>query len=134
MVSFLLSRPSFWWQFLGHVLDEWRCVVPGPQIYPPLRLTIKGLEHQIDKNWCLARYLIINFNIHELEELVQKELPEDFTKKMAGLVYAYMYEGKMPPADIAQTVLNVSEDMAAGRPVQLRAGDYIAAQKFFRGK
>jgi hypothetical protein len=98
----------------------------------PLRWTVKGLERYIEKNWCLASYLIVNINIGELVELVDRELPADFARRMAGLVHEYLYEGKMPPPEIAQTVLNVSEDMASGRPVQLRAGDYIAAQKFFR--
>lgn len=98
----------------------------------PLRFTLKGLELQIERNWCLASYLILNLDIRELREMVEKELPQAFAKQMAALVQAYMYESKMPPAEIAQTVLNVSEDIAAGRQVQLRAGDYIAAQKYFR--
>jgi hypothetical protein len=101
-------------------------------VQTPLRYTLKGLELQIERNWCLASYLILNLDIRELQELVEKELPQEFAKQMAGFVHAYMYESKMPPAEIAQTVLNVAEDMAAGRQVQLRAGDYIAAQRYFR--
>ena len=98
------------------------------------RITLRGLENQISKHWCLASYLILNVNIAELVELGERELPESFTKKMAGLVYGYLYENKVPPQEIQQTVLNVSEDVLAGREVQLRAGDYIAVQKYFRGK
>jgi hypothetical protein len=98
------------------------------------RITLKGLEAQIGKHWCLASYLILNVNIKELVELGDRELPESFVKKMAGFVHGYLYEDKVPPAEIQQTVLNVSEDLLAGREVQLRAGDYIAVQKYFRGK
>src|SRR3990172_9161565 len=98
----------------------------------PLQFTVKGLEQQIGKSWCLASYLILNVDIRELVELAGRDLPESFATQMAGLVHAYMYEKKMPPAEIAQTVLNVAEDVAAGRQVQLRAGDYIAAQKYFK--
>jgi predicted transglutaminase-like protease len=104
----------------------------GPMAHVPVQMTVKGLENQIARHWCLASYLILNVNIRELVELAERELPADFAKQMAGLVHAYMFDKKMPPAEIAQTVLNVSEDLAAGRKVELRAGDYIAAQNYFR--
>ena len=94
------------------------------------RISKQALLLQIEKNWCLASYLIINFDIGDLVTLAERELPQNFSKQMAEYVYGYIYEKKMPPDEIAQTVLNVSEDMMAGRQVQLRAGDYIAVQKY----
>ena len=38
----------------------------------------------------------------------------------------------MPPEAIAPAVMNVADDVLAGRDVQLRAGDYIALQNFIR--
>ena len=105
----------------------------GNQPRLDFRITLKALEQQINKHWCLASYLIINHNFGDLVELTEKELPAQFAKEMAGYVYGYIYQNKMPPAEIQQTVFNVAEDLIAARPVQLRAGDYIAAQKFFRG-
>ena len=99
---------------------------------PNIRITMTGLQDRIRRDWCLASYLIINWDIPEIRELAQLELSESFTKAMAQYVYEYVYENKMPPDAIAQTVLNVSEDMIAGRTVQLRAGDYIAVQQFLR--
>jgi len=101
---------------------------------PHFRMTLRGLQQLIDKHWCLASYLIINFDISEIVQLAEKELPAAFTKELAKHVYGYMYENKMPPAEIATTVLNVAEDLIAGNEVQLRAGDYIAAQKYMMGK
>lgn len=102
------------------------------RINPNFRITLKGLEEHIRRDWCVASYLIINFNIQDIVRYAERELPDTFVKEMAKQVYAYVYEDKMPPEEIAQTVLNVSEDMMAGRPVQLRAGDYLAVQKFLR--
>ena len=97
------------------------------------RIPMHVLLDRFRKDWCLASYLIINFDFDDLVELANRELPESFSKELAGHVYGYLYEQKMPPAEIEQTVLNVSEDILAGRDVQLRAGDYIAAQKYLRG-
>jgi hypothetical protein len=103
-------------------------------INPKMRITIADLEEKIRKRWCLASYLILNINFRDLVTIGEKELPAKFSKEMAGLVYAYIKENKKPPAAISQTVLNVSEDLAAGRQVQLRAGDYIAIQNYMRRK
>lgn len=105
---------------------------PQGKMQRAVRYTVKGLEQMIDKNWCLASYLILNLDFHEFEELAQRELPANFANRMATLVYGYMCENKLPPTEIQQVVLNVSEDIAAGRDVALRAGDYIAVQKYFR--
>jgi hypothetical protein len=98
------------------------------------RITLPGLIDRIRRDWCLASYLIINWEVPEIRELAEMELSESFTKAMAQYVYDYVYENKMPPEAIAQTVLNVAEDMMAGRTVQLRAGDYIAVQQFLRAE
>ena len=106
---------------------------PKPQI-TNFRMTLRGLKYLIEKNWCLASYLIINYDIREIVELADRELPANFSKELANYVYGYMYEDKMPPAEIATTVLNVAEDLIAGREVIFRAGDYINTQKFMMGK
>ncbi len=108
--------------------------MPTPTVAPTnLRITLRALQMQIDRHWCLPSYLIINHHFGDLVQLGDRELPAGFSKEMARHVYGYLYEGVKPPAEIEQTVLNVSEDLMAGRQVQLRAGDYISAQRFFRG-
>ena len=106
----------------------------SPMGPPPMRFTIKALELQIRHHWCLASYLILNHDIREIAEMGEKDLPEEFCGRMAQLVHDYLYEAKMPSPEIAQTVMNVAEDLAAGRQVSLRAGDYIAAQRFLRAE
>jgi hypothetical protein len=49
-------------------------------------------------------------------------------------VAAYLEKGTMPPAPIVGPILNIAEDIAAGRDVTLRAGDYIALQTFVRSQ
>ena len=42
-----------------------------------------------------------------------------------GLVIEYTNTGKVPEA-VAGAVMNIADDMLAGRDVVIRAGDYIA--------
>jgi hypothetical protein len=73
------------------------------------------------------------------------EILETFVKVAAGHdkafktlvethVSAYLEKGTMPPAPIIAPILNVAEDIAAGREVTLRAGDYISLQTFARSQ
>lgn len=96
------------------------------------RPTLRGFEQQIREFWCVASYLILNNNFEDQVRWAELEVTEKFIKALAQHVYAYVYEDKAPPAEIEQTVLNVAEDLAAGRQVILRAGDYISVQKFIR--
>ena len=97
------------------------------------RVPMRVFIDRFQRDWCLASYLIINWNFKELVDLANRELPAGFSKELATHVYGYLYEDKMPPAQIQQVVLNIAEDIVAGRDVQLRAGDYIAAQQYLRG-
>ena len=55
-----------------------------------------------------------------------------FFEELNQHVEAYLDEGKAPPDAIASAVMNVADDVLAGRDVQLKAGDYIALQNFMR--
>jgi hypothetical protein len=107
-------------------------MAPGMMGVPSFRMTRQGLLEVINRHWCAVSYLILNMDIRELVEWTEKPLPANFAKTMADLVYGYVYENKMPPPEISQTILNVSEDFVAGKAVQLRAGDYIAVQQYLR--
>jgi hypothetical protein len=87
---------------------------------------------QIKKDWCVVCYLIINWRIGELVEQFEIEPTEEFHKLTAELVYDYAVEGKMPPKEIATTIMNLGDDFMAGNQVKLRAGDYIAIQGYLR--
>ena len=96
----------------------------------PLRLVPEWLLER----WILVAYLIINWNVKEVVEGVQIRPDKRFYTALARHVTAYVQEGVMPPAEIATAVLNLADDMMANRPMNLRAGDYIAIQNFVRGR
>ena len=96
---------------------------------PGLRITI---PEWVTKTWCVACYLIINWRIKDLVERIQFEPGEKFYRVAAEYLYEYAYNDKMPPEDIAPTIMNLAEDFLAGRPVNFRAGDYIALQNHIR--
>ena len=91
-----------------------------------------ALPEWVAKTWCVACYLIINWKISELVERIQFEPGEKFYRIAADYLYEYAYNNKMPPEDIAPTIMNLAEDFLAGNPVKFRAGDYIAMQTHIR--
>jgi hypothetical protein len=59
---------------------------------------------------------------------------KSFNNAVETHVAAYLEKGTMPPSAIVGPILNIAEDIAAGREVTLRAGDYIALQTFVRSQ
>ncbi|MBN2535345.1 MAG: hypothetical protein JXB88_20880 [Spirochaetales bacterium] len=55
-----------------------------------------------------------------------------FGEYVQKYVKAFIEEGKMPPSTIAGTIINIAEDIMAGRKPTIRAGDYIAIQNEMR--
>ncbi len=62
-------------------------------------------------------------------KVMQGQDPE-FARFVEGHLTAYVEKGTMPPSAIAAPILNLAEDLAAGRELRMRAGDYIALQTF----
>ncbi len=86
----------------------------------------------IVKRWCICCYLIINWRIEDLVERLHVEPSSKFYQVLAKHLMDYVHNDIMPPEELESTILNMGEDFMAGRPVQLRAGDYIAVQKYMR--
>ena len=59
---------------------------------------------------------------------------KSFNSAVETHVSAYLEKGTMPPAAIVGPILNIAEDITAGRQVTLRAGDYIALHTFVRSQ
>jgi hypothetical protein len=83
--------------------------------------------------WWRYAYLIPDlFRQHPeiLEDFIKLSGAHDktFQTSVESHVSAYLEKGTMPPAAIIGPILNIAEDIAAGREVTLRAGDYIALQ------
>ena len=64
------------------------------------------------------------------------EIDFDITPEFEAVTFryakAYVEKGEMPPADIAPAILNMADDLLAGRQIVVRAGDYIAVQNHLR--
>lgn len=86
-------------------------------------------------NPTVVMYLVI------IDQLVKKEIgllktrpTEQFFTMVHEHVMAYVLEGKEPPAQIAAAVMNIADDVMAGREVGIRAGDYIALMNFAKAE
>ncbi len=86
--------------------------------------------------WLLERWIIVAYldpAPEGLGERIKVRPDEKFYSVLSEHLHAYVQEGKMPPAAIAPTVMNLADDMLNGRQMTLRTGDYIAVQNFVRG-
>lgn len=83
------------------------------------------------RTWIM--YLQIVEGMHtDWERAVAIEPAADFYKKTEAIVEAYLEKGVAPPAAIAVPIMNIADDVAAGREVTIRAGDYVALQTHYR--
>jgi hypothetical protein len=98
-----------------------------------MRIPLDFLE-KMAHGWCLASYLIINWQIKELVEEFRVQPMEGFYRTVAEHLGNYVYDNKMPPKEIAPAILNMAEDFLAGRTVNIRPGDYIVIQNFIRSE
>jgi hypothetical protein len=67
-------------------------------------------------------------------ELAKVPIDERFQTTVEGMVTAYIEKGQMPPAEIAPAIFNLADDAMAGRPLAIRAGDYVSLRSYMRGK
>ncbi len=81
----------------------------------------------------VVMYLIIpDWVAKEVAELVRVRPTERFFEMVQREVFAHMVERKAPPAAIATAVMNIADDVMAGRDVVLRTGDYLALMNHAR--
>ncbi|MGA2161298.1 MAG: hypothetical protein ABSG28_03735 [Methanoregula sp.] len=79
--------------------------------------------------WWKVAYLILHENFGDL---VTNPVDEAFGRAINAHVNAYLNKGTMPPTEIAATVMNLADDVMAGRKMTIRAGDYIAVQNYMK--
>ncbi|MDY6857445.1 MAG: hypothetical protein SWO11_22620 [Thermodesulfobacteriota bacterium] len=78
-------------------------------------------------------YLVIIEKMIERYAGVMKVRPsEKFFSMVHEVVMNHVIDKEEPPEQIRTAVLNVADDMMAGRDVTLRAGDYIALMDYAR--
>lgn len=69
-----------------------------------------------------------------LVDIVNVPADAGFQATVDRLVAAYIEKGEMPPEQIAPTILNLADDVMAGRDMVIRAGDYIALRNYMRAQ
>lgn len=79
------------------------------------------------RDW--VKYLIVF--LKDLAERFPYKANEKFDAFVIKQIDAYTL-GKKVPEEIATPIMNLADDQAAGRPVTMRAGDYIALQTYFK--
>jgi hypothetical protein len=83
----------------------------------------------------IVMYLIIRDSmIKKYVDLMKVRPTEKFHEMVREQVLAYAVEGKEPPPEIATAIMNIADDVMAGRDAVMRAGDYIALVSYGRSK
>jgi len=87
--------------------------------------------------WWRVAYLIIDIFKHHPEldsgfERVVIGKDEGFNKFVTGQVQQFMDKGAKPSGPAAGAIMNIAEDIVAGRQPTMRAGDYIALQTAYK--
>jgi hypothetical protein len=78
------------------------------------------------KDW--VKYLVlVNWHAGRFENVLTAPADDAFSDFVETQVRTYL-DGTAPPESIQTAVMNIADDVAAGREVTLRAGDYIALQ------
>jgi hypothetical protein len=82
--------------------------------------------------WWLVAYKIVGPLDQRYTELVDVPVDARFERTVSKYVSDYVNEGKLPAADIAPAILNLSNDLLNGREMIIRTGDYITIQNHIR--
>lgn len=91
------------------------------------------LESILDRRIWVYYLIVLDRLADRFRDVIEARPEARFFQELNKHVQAFVHEGKQPPDQIASAVMNVADDVLAGRDVQLKAGDYIALQNFFRG-
>lgn len=90
------------------------------------------LESILDRRIWIYYLIILDRLKLRFKDVLEARPDSRFFEELNRHVTALVKEGKAPPEAIASAVMNVADDVLAGREVQLKAGDYITLQSYFR--
>jgi hypothetical protein len=83
----------------------------------------------------IVMYLIIlEKYVSKYASLLEVQPSERFFDMVRREVMNCMRRGKEPPKAIAGAIMNIADDMASGRDVTIRAGDYISLVTYARSQ
>ena len=95
-------------------------------------IDLTRIPEWILKRWIQVAYLVLNGPVVAITDVMQIKPDSAFFNVIAEHMTAYLKKEQMPPAEIESAILNLADDHMSGRPMTLRAGDYIAIQTFMR--
>ena len=107
---------------LNHDLDRFCDILEHYVLWPKIILP----------RWILVAYLLVNWRMKDLAENLKFHPSKEFYDTVAHHLGAYLVKDTMPPEEIAVPILNMADDYLANRPMNLKAGDYLAIQNFMR--
>jgi hypothetical protein len=90
------------------------------------------LESIFDRRIRIYYLIILDRLKLRYKDVLEARPDSRFFEELNRHATAFVNEGKAPPEAIASAVMNVADDVLAGREVQLKAGDYITLQSYFR--
>ena len=76
--------------------------------------------------------VIIDKMLMKYKDIMRVRPTEKFFTMVHEQVMSHVIDGKELPAQIQPTIMNIADDMMAGRDVTLRAGDYISLMNYAR--
>ena len=97
-------------------------------------MDIRKLQISVPK-WVFRRktevmYLVLGPDgLPKFKDLLEIGITDQLMAVVSKHVNAYIKEGTLPPKDIASPILNMADDLLAGRALTIRTGDYIALQQ-----
>lgn len=94
-----------------------------------------GIPDWLVPRWWKVAYLIVGpdgWLRKDLAKLIQIRPDERFEQFVKQQITAYVEKGELPAEPVAPAILNLADDVMAGREPTIRAGDYIAIQNHLR--
>ncbi len=76
--------------------------------------------------------IVIDRILDRLRDHIMVKPNEKFFGMIRQHVMDHIMEGKEPPEQISSAILNIADDVMAGREINIRAGDYISLMNFAR--
>ncbi len=78
--------------------------------------------------------VIVDKLLQRQSDLLKVKPSEKFFDMVREQVISHLIDGKEPPEQIAGPILNIADDMLAGREVVMRSGDYITLMNYAKSK
>jgi hypothetical protein len=92
------------------------------------------METVLDRRIWVYYLILVEAAFKQWGEQLKVRPSERFFAVLNEHVDKYINSNVLPPPEIAGAVMNIADDIMAGRDIQVKAGDYITVQNFIHGK